>query len=361
MRLFTPSTLCFGTLGVLAALGGLSGCMTEPAASGPFIGKSVDSIQFASQLLVYNGQLLVGNRSAVTPGTAVIDTSTGLISAYYGELLPPSSMAVTSDSEIVITETNYTQGAVSVLNLSTKELQKSVITFSSDNFVDTAGGRTYLFDHTTGAVTGFTGHEPNANIVFNAQTGGSGSDPYDIAVSGGLAFIPRYDQKSLLVLNPALLNGGTPDSIDLSSYVDTAKADSAFLPRMAWATAYNGFIFVALQRLNVDYAAQDTSLVVVINAATKQVTSVIPLHFKNPISAHVVGSSWYLTSVANYDQTGGVEKIDLSQLVTTSTALIAADTMKADLYDFVPTGSHSGFVAYSTDYGVMTQVKKVSF
>lgn len=324
-------------------------------------GKPIDSIQYAVQLLMQDGKLIVANHSKTKPGIALIDTTTGKISAYYPELLPPSAMTLTTDNRLIISETDYTQGAISVLHLSAGLIQKSVLTFGSDNAVTAADDKVFLLDHKTGVVTGFTGHAPNQGVVFNVQTGAV-SNPYDIAISNNRAFIPRYDSKSLLVLDATKLDGGVRDSIDLSQYVSHHPVDtSAGAPRMAWITAYNGYVFVALQRLNYQYSALDTAMVVVINAATKQITSTIPLHFKNPVAAHAVGNTWYLTSIAGYgDQTGGVEKIDLSLRVHGGN-VITEQTLAADVFDFIPAGVHSGYVAYSTDYGYTTHVKKVSY
>ena len=69
---------------------------------------------------------------------------------------------------------------------------------------------------------------------------------------------------------------------------------------------------------------------------------------------------WYLTGIANYDQTGGVEKIDLVQRFNAG-SLVTAQSLSADIFDFAPTGDHAGYVAYSSDYGYTTRVKKVSY
>jgi hypothetical protein len=357
-----PSYFRLGALGLSAAL--LSSCMTtepKPGPVSPWVGKSIDSLRNVVQLLVHNGQLLIANGGTKNPGIAVADTGTGKITAFYPELLPPSGMAVAENRYVIISETDYTEGSISVLDLTAKSLRQTAIPFGSDNFVDTASGKTYMFDHTTGVVTGFTGSDPSKNITVNVQTGAN-SNPYDIAVANGMAFIPRYNLKSLLIFDPTKLDGGTQDSVDLSAYVSMTPSDSAApAPRMAWTTAYNGYVFVALQRLNYNYAALDTSLVLVIDAATKQVVSTIPLHFKNPVSAHAVGTTWYVTGLASYgDQEGGVEKIDLAGRAHAGN-VVTEQTLGADVFDFVPTSDHAGFVSYSSDYAVTTQVKRISF
>ena len=339
-----------------------------------WIGLPVDTLQNAAQLLVRReipvvsslhgtaylppeaGNLYVADRSATHPGIFLVDTATSKIRAFYSEQLPPSSMAFTGSGALVVTETNYAQGAVSVFNSLGKTFTMS---FGSDNAVVAGSDRTYLMDHTTGAVTAFGGDVPNQSVSFNPQTGAN-SDPYDITNSNNHAYITRYNLKSLLILDATQLGGGTRDSIDLSQFSSHHPSDTvASAPRMAWVTSYNGYVFVALQRLNYKYMALDTSVVVVLNSA-KQIVATIPLKFRNPIAAHVVGSTWYLTGIANYDQSGGVEKIDLAQRVSAG-SIVTAQSLSADVFDFAPTGDHSGYIAYSTDYGYTTKVKKVTY
>lgn len=338
-----------------------------------WIGLPVDSIKNAMQLLVNRsipiginghvvrppeyGNLYVANRSSTKPGILLVDTATSKIRAYYAEQLPPESMVFTSSGSLVVTETNYAQGSVSVFNESGRTFTMS---FGSDNAVASAIGRTYLIDHTTGVVTGFQGETPNQDVMLNVQTGAN-SNPSDVASSDNRVYVTRYNSKSLLVLDGLTLGGGVRDSIDLSQFSSHHPADTiASTPRMAWVTAHNGYLFVALQRLSYNYSARDTAVVVVISPGSKQIIATIPLHFKNPISAHVVGGMWYLTGIANYDQSGGVEKIDLDQQKHGG-EILSAQSLSADVFDFAPTGDHSGFVSYSTDYGITTKVKKVSY
>ncbi len=319
-------------------------------------GYALDTIQGAGSLLFHEGRLWIGNRTAGKLGIAEIDTATGTIHNFYRETLAPSSLAAATDGRIIITETNYVEGAISVLDPFTKTLQKSVISFGSDNGVIFDGGRVYLFDRTTGVVTGFTGSVPGQNVVFNVQTGAN-ANPYGIAVLNGKAYIPRYNSKSLLILDATLLGGGIRDSIDLSAY---SKDTATFAPRMSSVTVSGGYVFVTLQRLTASYSANDTSLVVVINASTKAIEKTIPLKFRNPVSTSVQGDFLYVAGIAGYgDQLGGVEKINLTTRLHAGTVLTET-TLGADVFDFVPAGNGTGYVSYSTDYGTHTKVKKIS-
>src|SRR3989338_3855337 len=222
----TPSTLFRPCL---AAAVFLAGCLfdDDKKASPPWIGLPLDSIRNAMQLMPTGGSLLIANRLDSDPGIAVVDTATGRITAYYSELLPPSGMAETADGRIIIAETDYLQGAVSVFDPAAKTLQRSVLPFGDDNAVSAAAGKVFLIDRGTGVVTGFTGHTPGQNVVFDVQTGAN-SNPYDIAISNNLAFVARYNLASLLVLDATQLGGGTRDSIDLSQF--SASDTAATVP-----------------------------------------------------------------------------------------------------------------------------------
>jgi DNA-binding beta-propeller fold protein YncE len=327
------------------------------------VGSPLDSLRLhgVSALEIRDGKLYVANGITGNSGIEVFDAATGDTIAYHAGLtLPPKAMARTADGHLIIAGVagDYTSGALSVLNLAGDTLQNAILSFGTDATVIAADGKVFMINRTTGAVTGFTGNTPGQNVVFDVQAG-AGSNPYGIAISGGKAYIPRYNKTSLLILNDAsALGGGTRDSIDLSVY---AKDTASGAPRMALITAHGGYIFVALQRLNHEYAALDTSLVVVINASTKAIEKVIPLTFKNPIAASVRDGVWYLSGIASYgDKAGGVEKINLVTRAHAGT-VVTEETLGADVFDFVSAGAGLGYAAYSVDYGVHTYVTKVSY
>jgi|GEM_PF-3283638 len=331
----------------------------ESGLTSPWVGKPIDSLTNAAALEFRAGVLYVANAHATSPGVAAVDTATGLITAYYPEIVAPSSMAFTADGDLVVTETDYTQGSVSVIDLSTKRIRKSVIAFGSDPGIQSVDGKVYLFDHYTGSVTGFTGNTPGQKVTLDVQAG-AGSNPYAIAVSGNKAYITRYNSSSLLVLNDAgAVGGGTRDSIDLSAYASRHPADSAASgPRMAAITAQDGYLFVTLQRLNYNYKALDTSLVVVINASTKAIVKTIPLAFRNPVSATVRDGVWYISGVQNYyDLLGGVEKINLSTREYAGVAVTEA-TLGSDVSTFVSTRSTGGYAIVAGAWPVY-KVKKI--
>lgn len=341
------SIVRFGGLLAVAAL--LSGCdlfqsegktSTPEGVSGlesPWIGKPLDSIADANALAFRDGRLYITNRNALQPGTAAVDTATGAVVEYYPHLIQPASMAFTASGRLIVTEGSFgSEGAVSVINTSTRRIQQSVIAFDQDNKAVSGDGVTYLFDRTQGVVTGFTGDVPGQGVVLDAQTGAN-SNPYGIALAAGKAFVPRYNLSSLLILgSPGSLNGGARDSIDLSAYAhDSANG----IPRMSLVAAHGNHVFVALQRLDHQWMANDTALVLVFDATTKAAVDTIPLTFRNPVAGAVYDGVWYVGGVAGYgDLLGGVEKIDLATRTHAGT-VVTEETLGGDLSTFAPTGA----------------------
>ncbi len=321
-----------------------------------WIGQHRDSLKFAQSVAFQDGRLYVTNRHATTPGTAVIDTATGNIIAYYPQLLKPSGMTFTASGKLVVGEGSFGQpGGISVIDPSTTRIRQSVISFDQDNVVTSSDGRVYLFNRTLGVVTGFAGDTPGLKVTLNAQTGAN-SNPYGIAVSGGKGYIPRYNLSSLLILGDVTqLSGGARDSIDLSVYAETTAGG---VPFMSLVAAQGGYVFVALQSFKADYSGQDSGLVVVINAATKVIEKTITLQFKNPSFGVVKDGVWYIAGLGDYlALDGGVEKIDLATRQYAGVVVTEA-TLGGDVGNLAITGTNAGYATYSSDFFTTTRVKK---
>ncbi len=323
---------------------GPSGNSGVSGTNSAWVGKSVDSLTDVSGLAYRDGILYAGNRHASEPGVAAVDVSTGIITAYYPQLLPPTSLAFTADGHVVVTETDYVEGGVSVIDPVAGRIRQSVGSIGSDPSVAAADGRVYLLDRSIGVVTGFEGNRPGRNITLDVQAGPN-SNPYGVAIAGGKAWIPRYNSTHLLIVDPDAIDGGARDSIDLSAY---SRDSSTNVPRMSLVAAHGGNVFVALQRLDHQWQANDTSLVLVIDAATRTITDTIPLNFRNPIAASVHDGVWYIAGVAGYgDLEGGVEKIDLATRTHTGD-LATEESFGGDMSSYVATGVDQGYAVILT-------------
>ena len=359
----SAATLAASLSLLLAACDLLDGKAASSGSGEPWVGKPLDSLVNASALAFAGGKLYVANGQAADPGVAEVDTATGLITTYYETFIPPAGLALTSSGKLIVTETDYVSGAISVIDLVTKSIQREVLPFGTDPGIAATDGKVFLFDHTSGAVTGFTGNVPGSNVVFDVQAG-AGSNPYAIAIANGKAWVTRYNQSSLLILNDAsALDGGTRDSIDLSAYASKTPLDTpSTAPRMASITTQGNYVFVTLQRLNYKYAALDTSLVVVINASTKAVEKTIPLSFRNAVSAEVRDGVWYVAGEqggqGDGNHLGGVEKIDLNTRTHAGTLTTEA-SLGGDVVTYLPTTATGGYAIYGTGWPTY-RVKKVA-
>lgn len=95
---------------------------------------------------------------------------------------------------------------------------------------------------------------------------GNGSNPHDIAfVSNEKAYVSRYEEETLLVVNPS--TGEELDTIDLSSFAD---ADDG-IPEMDQMVIVEGKLYVSVQRLNRNdplWPPTDASYLAVIDIET---------------------------------------------------------------------------------------------
>jgi hypothetical protein len=102
---------------------------------------------------------------------------------------------------------------------------------------------------------------------------GNGSNPNDICViSPTKAYVTRYDSADLWIVDPS--TGTFTGAISLAPF-----ADRDGLPEMNRMTYHAGRVFVTCQRLDRDnfFSPTDSSLVVVIDAATDQVVDADPV------------------------------------------------------------------------------------
>jgi DNA-binding beta-propeller fold protein YncE len=181
---------------------------------------------------------------------------------------------------------------------------------------------------------------------------GSKSNPYQVALLDGKAFVARYGSAHLLILDAGRKDGGTRDSIDLSAWAaDSLKGTPGAVPHMAAAVAHGGKVFVAVQRLT-GWTAKDTSKVLIIDAASRKVTGSIDLLRKNPVAVAALGRYLYVSCVEGYGSfTGAVERIDMQEGKHAGLVVEEKDLdPPSDLSSFVPVSDSKGYAIHSPDF-----------
>ena len=352
------------SLAAAAASALLSGCLdgpSESAGSGKVRkGMPIDSILGAHAAVLVGKTLYVGNRDADAPGIAALDVETDRIVAFYPETLPPNDLAALGDSQLVIAETDFADGAISLLDLRTKKLEASYSQIDADNAVSSEGGKAFLFQKTLGTVSGFrNGRLEKGNVFLDVQTGEK-SNPYHLALDGDHAFITRYGSSSLLVIDAGKLDGGARDSINLSDFAASPAGGPNAVPNMDGIVRHGRNLFVAVQRMT-GFQALDTSKIVIIDADTRKVTGSLALRFRNPIALAAWGNHLYVTGVDGYGTfEGGVEHIDMENQVNEGVVVAEADLPgPSDVYDFIPVSDTKGYVIYASDFTI-SRIKAVT-
>jgi hypothetical protein len=355
-RLLKPLPLLCAALALTA-----TGCLFDGEKSGPAAGDKarihtgapLDSIRVARTGVLVGRTLFVADRDSLATGIVGVDIYGDTVVSFYPETLVPNDMALSGDSLIVIAESDYANGSLSLLDLRSGQLTPSYRSIDADNALSASGDTVFLMERTLGVVTGFTGGKLEDGKVFLNAQAGKGSNPYQTAVAGGKAFVTRYNLPSLLILDPSKIDGGARDSVDLSAYAASALKDSSgAAPGMDAVVAYGGNLYVTVQRLT-GYKAQDTSKVLVIDRATRKVVKEIPLMYRNPIAAKALGKFLYVSCVDGYGtQTGGVERIDMEKGESAG-SVVAEDALQADVSDFVPVTDAKGYVIYTNDFATV--------
>jgi len=171
---------------------------------------------------------------------------------------------------------------------------------------------------------------------------GPGSDPHDIVfVSDERAYVPRYESRWLLEVNPA--TGAITDSIDLGAF-----ADADGIPEMDCAALSGGYLFVAVERLDRDYywTPVPPSLLAVIDISTNALVDADPqtpgtqgveLACANPrgeILASEDGTTLYVACPGEWGLLdGGIEAVDAVALA--SADIVASETaLGGEIQDF---------------------------
>ena len=231
----------------------LWGCLTstnknEPplADIGTKTNQTLDSLQGVGPVVLFKNRLWIGNRTQKKQGLYVYDVSKDSVLSYANiGKLPPTSMGVSEDRYLVIANSDFTDGSISLVDLNTGTVEKDYKTIDPDNSISISNQKSFLIERGKNVISGFNnGKLTTRNVFLNVNTG-KGSNPHNVGwISNTKAYITRYGSTSLLLVDPSKLDGGVKDSIDLSRYVGGYGMDSAnSVPNMSSITVYENHAF----------------------------------------------------------------------------------------------------------------------
>jgi hypothetical protein len=184
-----------------------------------------------------------------------------------------SSNGVTAAAVVATASPDFQSGAVSLaLTTPPYTAQNGLDGTTSDLFVRAAGDHFFLIHRfSTDTISRYAAAAP-ATVVYTYSTNdnqngdaGLDSNPYDIiALSDTKAYLIRYGSSNLWIVNPSATSEANfkIGSIDLSAYAVNGA------PQMSAGLIKNGKLYVAMQRLDADFAATQDAYVAVIDTST---------------------------------------------------------------------------------------------
>lgn len=243
--------------------------------------------------------------------------------------LGAATSAVSAQSGLFVTTTDYQSGSAAFLAPGATEAEVNLLNVHSDAVARYRNGRIYIINR-LGQDNVLVLDPNNLRTPLLQFSTGNGTNPQDIAiVAPNKAYISRYESAELLIVDPQ--TGAERGTVDLSVF-----ADADGLPEMSSMVQIGTRVYVACQRLdrNNGFAPVGDSYLAVIDTGTDALVDMNPgvdgvqgirLAATSPYSMVAVGHQIILSEVAGFgDQKGGIEVIDAD--TGTSHGLVISET-----------------------------------
>ncbi|MGH7144701.1 MAG: hypothetical protein ACREJ2_11325 [Planctomycetota bacterium] len=271
-------------------------------------------------------------------------------------------------NKMFVVTTDYTSGSYATVDASTHAAASNIAAIDSDAVARVYNGLVWVINRT--GENNITVVDPTQGYaVINQFTtndpGGPASNPQDIEfVSLTKAYITRYEQNTILIVNPS--NGAQLGTINLSSLLNpdpgTEPADTDGIVEMAGACIHNATLYVTVERLDRAnyYTPVGHSYIAVIDTATDTLTGSIQLTYANPS-----GDLRYIPSLDRIATVcsgsfgvadGAIEMIDPTSN-TDDGAMLLETSLNGDFDDFVVDSATQGYVLYN-DFSYNLKVQR---
>lgn len=254
----------------------------------------------------------------------------------------------------VVTTTDYSVGSLALVELDGWAVQDEIVTTSGDPSVTVDDG-TILVVNAFGA-DNLTAYDPEdfSAPLFQVSTG-AGSNPRRVASCGGAYFVTRYEEASLLVLDPG--TGQTVGTVDLSGWDDGDGTPEAFS-----AVALDDTLYVSLQRFEragyVWTPAADGGRILEIDCGTRTVLREFTTGPSPTLARHPMDPGKLLVfEGVYYDETFAVAQDGGARVLDPGTGALDAGytwpeaEVGGNLAGFGGLASGKGILAVGTDTG----------
>lgn len=233
------------------------------------------------------------------------------------DLPVPEKPQVPAETMLLAAASDFTTGTLSAITLNDIKPYPDLLPLHSDAIVYTEGNNSFILNR-LGAdnVVSFSVHE-NFHVSYEVSIG-QHSNPASVAViSASMAAVALAGKNHLTIINPA--NGESVQQVDLSKW-----ADADGLPETSAVFYKNGFLYVALQRLNRHVTGSSTwppvgdSYLLKIDTSDFSIIKEFVTPFTNPAAkfTHYSGRNSIVVAApgnfgVNYQLDGGLIEYDL--------------------------------------------------
>ncbi len=247
-----------------------------------------------------------------------------------------SQKVFSGDVVITAVASDYSSGAHSVLLYDKPYMvSNNIHPTVSDISIDAYGKYFYRIEkYNYDTITKFSFDEPAVPIwQFSTMDGNdtaegvTSSNPQQLVfVSDTKAYLIRLGSKRAWIVNPSATTQADfkTGELDLSAYVDAGDTDG--VPEMSAGVITGGKLFIIMQRLsgwtierNGYVAVFDVSTDTEINTGVSTLSGIeLTTNIQNPTGITASGNTLYVSSLGNYFDQGGIDKVDAASYAVTN-------------------------------------------
>ena len=254
---------------------------------------------------------------------------------------------------LFVTTTDYATGSTAFLASGAAEAEVNLLGIHSDASGYYHDGRIYVVNR-LGQDNILVLDAMDLRTPLNQFSVGNGTNPHDIEiVAPDKAYVTRYDDATLLVVNPQ--SGDPLGEIDLSAF-----ADADGLPEVSQIVRVGDRLYLSCQRLdrNGGWGPADQSFLIVIDIATDAIIDIDPaaagvqgilLSSTNPNELAVIGDQIVVGVVAGFgDRAGGVEIVDTRSNRSLG-LVVSEENLGGDITGMVMVNASRGYAIVSDE------------
>jgi hypothetical protein len=237
---------------------------------------------------------------------------------------------------IVATTTDFMSGNTTLYDTDSGKFVPNALGHADqDVTVVTDGVSVYVLSRSLGAVSKYDSAEITGDALVYQYSVGPTTNPYDIVFAESGAYVIRYGSPDILVVDQ-----DAPDEASFATgTIDICAFDTDGVPEAVCGFAYDGMVYVVLQRL-IGWEEVRPGYLLKINPATNAIVDLDPgtegvqgleLLVRNPRACSVVDGIAYIDGHDWGEQNQGVQTINLTDPSLPQAMLLEEATLFMDI------------------------------